>query len=180
MKNAPSLEEERRALLEQIHASRDAYRRMLTEQDMQEAAAENRLHALNGTGDFPRSSTIRWIIQHPYLTVAAVAGAAVAAPKLARSVARWRSGMSGYQSPAYAARHNATQPVVRTAMPEHLMADQKATAPKRLAVLGRSAITSLVAMASMALRDPAKMRMATRLFSLAAGFVSARRARRLQ
>ncbi len=186
MKNAPSLEDERNALLEQIHASRAVYRRMLTEQDEQaQAAAENRLHGIGGRPDFPRSRTIRWIMQHPYISAAAVAGVAgmaVAAPRLSRSFSSWRAGMTASKPSAT----SASPGIVNSMNPRRRITDRsivthtQAAMPKRIAVVGRAAVTSLAAMAATVLRDPSKMRMAGRIFSLVAGFVTARRARRLQ
>jgi hypothetical protein len=186
MKNAPSLEEERQALLEQIHASRAAYRRMLTEQDEQaQAAAESRLHGIREDPAFPRSRTIRWIMQHPYISAAAVAGVvgvAIASPRLTRSFSNWRAGMSGTKTSAIA---TGRIPVNHTGAGRRItdrsaVIDRPPATPKRVAAAGRAAITSVAAMAATVLRDPSKMRMATRFFSMAAGFISARRARRLQ
>lgn len=65
----PSLAQERQALLEQIEASRQRYRRMLADVPMsrrqQASLAFHRTHP-----DFPRSHTLRWVSSHPWLIVA--------------------------------------------------------------------------------------------------------------
>ena len=62
----PSLEEERRALLEQIAASRAIYRRMLTESPTTIQAESYPRPTM--PADFPRSQAIRWIKNHPWLS----------------------------------------------------------------------------------------------------------------
>ncbi len=68
----PSLAQERQALLEQIEASRQRYRRMLADtpasRRQQVSLAFHRAHP-----DFPRSHTLRWVNRHPWL-IAAGAG----------------------------------------------------------------------------------------------------------
>lgn len=61
----PTLEEERRALLEQIEASRNVYRRMLTGNPPQANFKSPQTGARSMLGpDFPRSHTMRWLIAH--------------------------------------------------------------------------------------------------------------------
>jgi hypothetical protein len=68
----PSLEEERRALLEQMEASRAMYRRMLA--DSSPSAFLNATQGTSRTGSsFPQSRTVRWIMDHPFLLAAGVA-----------------------------------------------------------------------------------------------------------
>jgi hypothetical protein len=59
----PTLEEERRALLEQIEASRALYRRMLSKNDKSHIDSASRQDPFITNG-FPRSHTMRWIIAH--------------------------------------------------------------------------------------------------------------------
>lgn len=80
-----TLEEERRALLEQIEASRAVYRRMLSGSDsttrkglghsgsgLQQASVKSTIAA-----DFPRSHTIRWIIAHRWQLAIGVTAAVI-------------------------------------------------------------------------------------------------------
>src|SRR4051812_39002559 len=95
MKHAHSLEEERQALLEQIHASRDAYRRMLMQSDaLEEKKTESRMSLISKDTGFPRSMTMRWIMQHPYLCAAAVTAIVIAAPLAGRALATRRAAAS--------------------------------------------------------------------------------------
>jgi len=155
MKQTLSLEEKRQALLEQIHSSRDVYRRMLMDAD---APEENRIvHAINhsdtgpvtgATGRFPQSMTMRWITQHPYLSALAVAAVVAIVAAGPRRV---------------------TQKVTNARVPRRI-ADAIADHP--------TIMTSLGAVTTMALRDPQKIRIAAKVFSVIAGFVQARRAKR--
>lgn len=63
---SPSLEQERRALLEQFESSRAVYRRMLNgNHTTQTASTLRRASAISRLGpDFPRSHTMRWVIEH--------------------------------------------------------------------------------------------------------------------
>lgn len=62
----PTLEEERRALLEQFEASRAVYRRMLsgTRTARITSSLRHTGSASHIAPDFPRSHTMRWIIAH--------------------------------------------------------------------------------------------------------------------
>jgi hypothetical protein len=62
----PTLEEERRALLEQFEASRAVYRRMLSGTHTARITSSLRQtgSALHIAPDFPRSHTMSWIIAH--------------------------------------------------------------------------------------------------------------------
>ena len=85
MRQADSLEEERQTLLEQIHASRVVYRRMLTHPDMPgDSDAMHDIHSDDAVDDarkFPRSKTMRWVIHHPYLTTLTVAAIVTFGPR---------------------------------------------------------------------------------------------------
>lgn len=67
----PSLEEERRALLEQIAASRAIYRRMLTESPTTIQAESYPRPTM--PADFPRSQAICWVKNHPWLSACGLA-----------------------------------------------------------------------------------------------------------
>lgn len=80
-----TLEEERRALLEQIEASRAVYRRMLSSSDSNaRRGAGHSGSALQRAGmnptiaaDFPRSHTMRWIIAHRWQLAIGVTAAII-------------------------------------------------------------------------------------------------------
>lgn len=61
-----TLEQEREIILEQIHASREIYRQILTPKT---AAAHKKMMP----PDFPRSRTFQWAIDHPWVTTAGIA-----------------------------------------------------------------------------------------------------------
>lgn len=180
MKHGPSLEEERRALLEHIHASRASYRRMLMEIDEeQEARVHHRAEQMAG-GDpaFPRSMTMRWLVAHPYATLAAVALVAAGTPLAVRAAAKWRREQRMEQeSRRFMA---AAAPVPQPGAAGHAYyappAYVKPSSPRPAVAAIRAAATSLTAIAAMVLRDPAKMRMAMGLASNAAAWAKQRRA----
>lgn len=87
----PSLEDEKQALLNRMAASRVAYRRSLLGTDTV-TTIENTASA----NSFPRSKTLRWIKEHPYLCMLAVAAVA-AGP---RRIVRTARGAIGYASAA--------------------------------------------------------------------------------
>jgi len=148
MKQGPSLQEERDALLEHIHASRAAYRRMLTDIN---AAEEQKFHneaarLAPEQPDFPRSKTMRWVIKHPYLAALAVAGTATLIVIGPRRIIR--------------ATGNRTAALKRS------------TAARGGPVLG--ALTAVVA---AALRNPSRVQLAVRATSSLAQFLKRRRQR---
>jgi hypothetical protein len=82
--STPSLSDEKQALLAKMEASRVAYRRMLMGTDTAQAAIED----VRPVGTFPRSHTMRFIQDHPYVVLGALA-AVVAIPLLGpRRIAR--------------------------------------------------------------------------------------------
>lgn len=217
--NGRSLEEQRSALLEQIHASRSVYRRMLTQGESIETASAHE-HAAAGTDiredaaaspsssarafatsgsrsvdpGFPRSMTMRWVMSHPFYTAAAVVGLAMLLPKAAR-VGKRAGGKirsrkrdhehhapSGYVPPA--PMHNSGVPVHGAGMPAHggypqPIYIQQPSSPKTgalagVAAFGGTALTSIITIATMVMRDPAKMRMAMKLFSTATNYLRKR------
>lgn len=137
MKHASSLQEEREALLEQIHASRSAYRRMLTQEDTEEYArsvSAANAHNADPSHNFPRSKTVRWIMQHPYLSASLVLGTlALIGPK---RISRLASNRGAF-------------------------------------------MTTLAAAGTMAVRNQPALQKYSKAFSVAAGFLQARRARRM-
>jgi hypothetical protein len=164
MKPAQSLEEERQALLDQIHNSRDTYRRMLTEAELAQQQGAQRLHGAH-TGDrFPRSMTMRWIVGHPYLFGLGVASAALLAPRRVRQSLR---------STVRSARPTRSKPIPMQPVP---VAVQQVAPPSARSIVG-TLLTSLTAIASMLLKDPAKMRMVARAVNSAVDYARQRRGR---
>jgi hypothetical protein len=189
MKHAHSLEEERQALLEQIHASREAYRRMLMQSDAHSDAfegknTESHMSLVGKDTGFPRSITIRWFMQHPYVCAAVAAAIVVVAPLAGRKLATRRTAASVNtavnKSRAVAGDVSRTRRTARTRSTDIRSTDVagSSVAPAGLVVAGRAATTGLATAAMMILRDPAKMRTAAKLFSGIVGFLQARRSRR--
>ncbi|QAU34045.1 hypothetical protein [Janthinobacterium sp. 17J80-10] len=85
MSSHHSLTDEKQALLERMQASRTAYQRMLLGQDEKELPLAETL-ATNNV--FPRSKTMRWIRDHPYLTLLGLTGAVLATRPGPRQAAR--------------------------------------------------------------------------------------------
>lgn len=208
--NGRSLEEQRNALLEQIHASRSVYRRMLTQGESIETASAHE-HAAAGTDirqdpaahsttssassaasrktvdpGFPRSMTMRWILNHPFYTAAAVVGIAMLLPKAAsagkraggkiqsRKRSKEEHAHSGYVPPTQmhggAPVHGVYPQPVYIQQPS----PQKTGALAGVAAFGGTALTSLITIATMVMRDPAKMRMAMNAFSTASNYLRKR------
>jgi hypothetical protein len=147
MKHGPSLQEERDALIEHIHASRSAYRRMLTDiNTTEEQKFDNETARLAPQQkDFPRSMTMRWITQHPYLSAFAVAGVAALVVIGPRRAVRTVAG--------------------------------RAAAVKQSAVVRRSGpvLGALTAVATSMLRNPARVQLAIRTFSSVTQFLRRKR-----
>jgi hypothetical protein len=91
MKHGPSIQEERDALLEHIHASRAAYRQLLTDVDTEEKTGTGSASGYD-QARFPRSMTMRWIVRHRYLCAFAAAAAAAAIVIGPRRIAQSVSG----------------------------------------------------------------------------------------
>ena len=190
MKHLSSLEQERQALLEQIHASRAAYRRMLGQYDEpghpQEGghAVSHVHHARHLRGmpsGFPRSTTMRWIVSHPYAIAGAAAGlAALIAIGPRRVLTVVRSAPAAVQrkfqaqtEPA-AALSPLAPPSPNTPPPQNeVPAVQRAS-------IGAAALASLAGAVSMMMRDPARMQMAARAANAATQWLRKRRQRPAQ
>lgn len=98
----PSLEEERRALLAQIEASRAVYRRMLSGAPSDAGSGisptdpkgmQKGKHSEKIVG-FPRSRTMRWMMDHPVAVAASVSLLVWAAPRWWASYGRAKAGKS--------------------------------------------------------------------------------------
>jgi hypothetical protein len=140
--------------------------------------------------DFPRSMTMRWIMDHPFYTAAAVVGAAMLIPKAARVGKRAGGKLSrrkrnkASQAPAsYAVpgQPHVYPPSPQNAYPQTVYIQQppppsqKTGALAGVAAFGGTALTSIITIATMILRDPAKMQMAMRMFSTASDYMHKRR-----
>lgn len=204
--NGRSLEQQRQALLEQIHASRATYRRMLTGESEESLASDSDAYGgtshesvshLNATKKgaaddpaFPRSMTMRWIMDHPYYTAAAIVGIAWIIPtafkgtrRASKKMANRRRNKAVPQHPAaeYGSTmppHNAVQPgpypqTIYVQQPS----SQKTGALAGVAAFGGTALTSVITLATMVLRDPAKMQMAIKMFHTASHYLQDRKNR---
>lgn len=184
MKQNTSLEDERQALLEQIHSSREIYRRMLTQSDKTEnTTIEGNIVDVSRVERFPRSMTMRWIVQHPYVTGAAAAAVvALLGSRTTRtaivhgttSITHRLRGKTATMRPLVSNEISGTRRTARTRSTDFTT---NANASKPMA-LARSVFTGLATAAAMLLRDPRKLRAATNAFSAAAGYVRTRRSRR--
>ncbi len=155
MKRGPSLQAEKEALLEHIHASRAAYRRMLTDLNTAEQQKfENKVARLAPEQPgFPRSMTVRWVMKHPYLSALAVAGttALIAiGPRRAAKAIGSRTKVIGSRAAAL----------------------KRSTVARGGPVLGL-----LTAMATAIWRNPSKVQLALRAFSSVGQYVRRRRQR---
>lgn len=180
MKHNSSLQDERRALLEQIHASRTSYRRMLMEADKPAGGPQaGRVHSIIRTNRFTRNNAMNWVVQHPYLSVAAATAIIFLGQRIVRTAVRRGTAMNRHSD--VAARPGTTgksMPARRsTDRIGHADTSAHAAKPSRLAMAGRAAFTGLATLTAMVLRDPAKMRIAARTFSIAKSFVQQRRQR---
>jgi hypothetical protein len=212
--NGRSLEEQRNALLEQIHASRAVYRRMLTQGESIETASAHE-HAAAGTdireedaanstaktasarrtiqargadSEFPRSTTMRWVVAHPFYTAAAIVGIAMLIPKASR-IGKKASGKLASRKhrktavppggPVTPGQAHAYGPPPQNGYPQTVYIQQPAAtktgALAGVAAFGGTALTSIITIATMVLRDPAKMQMAMKAFSSASAYLHQRR-----
>lgn len=186
MKEATSLEDEKRALLEQIHASRENYRRMLTKPDTRSRKLIG--GATTSTYQpqhFPRSMTMRWLVGHPYLSMAAVATMAAATmlgTRTAKKAVTYRKDRSGkhlstgqaYRKPSSEMEAVGTRRTARTRstdFPQH----RNSVQPMSTA---RKAFTGAITLGAMLLRDPRKMQAVTSAVTAAAAYIQSRRTRR--
>ncbi|MDB5798593.1 MAG: hypothetical protein JWP36_2495 [Paucimonas sp.] len=205
MKRAISLEEERQALLEQIHTSRAAYRRMLAQYDgpaeserpasgyVHEAAPLPKGRLVRGMpAAFPRSATMRWVMDHPTAVagvaaglVAVVALAAIGPRRIAYSV-RTAPAVRALQSrlqgrlhreperPAFSAGRSWPERDSVSRERELLYRDHDLARPARPSLAG-TALASAAGIVSMLMRDPARMRMAARAATTAIEWLKNRR-----
>jgi hypothetical protein len=179
MKPNTSLEEERAALLEQIHSSRAAYRRMLAQYDQPEQSGgsaaygnDKRLpqgqpHVRGMPDAFPRSQTVRWVVTHPW-AVAGVAAGLVAL--MAIGPRRVKRGVGSVQRRFRKgdAMHTVQSGSWRDAPVREVVVQKPSSA-------AGAAMASLMGLITMALRDPQRMRMAVQTATRAWEWMQARR-----
>jgi hypothetical protein len=183
-----SLEDERRALLDQIHSSRETYRRMLTQSDKRSwrHALGDRVAEVGHANRFPRSTTMRLVTQHPYASVAAAAALVLLGARASKTTAKHRSKHSSRQqlldSPARrrAGLSSETLTLRRTARTRSTDFPQYGSTSASKKTLIRSALTGLATTGVMMLRDPKKMLAAANAFSAALNFLRAQRANKQQ
>lgn len=156
MKQAMTLEEEKRRLLEQLENSRAIYRRMLTDSD---APIYDEAHPVIYDSyspmaayprSFPQSQTMRWIMRHPYLFAAGAAALVVAGKK--------GLGASGKKPAKQAASERESE----------ISGVRKGIAATTLG-------TSLVTTAAMVLKNPAQMQALMRAVGMAVNYYKSRR-----
>ncbi len=159
----PSLEDERRALLEQIEASRAVYRRMLSgEPDI--SSVPGRQHVGADTGQarvgstrqsrlmVARDSSVQWVLAHPLWVVGGVALLVLLAPRL----------ISGTRA---AARHRAARH--QTVAASQDLRDERSRSGGTL--------RALLTVTTLLLRDPARLRAAARMAGSAWQWLQRRR-----
>ena len=100
----PSLEDERRALLEQIEASRAVYRRMLAGEPHTAGAHAPRHSTGDAAGASPGKRALQWATEHPAWVAAGVALLVLLAPRVIgsgrRAAARRKSARRPPEPPA--------------------------------------------------------------------------------
>lgn len=108
MSSHHSLADEKQALLERMQASRTAYQRMLLGQDEKPLPVAESIPA----SEFPRSKTIRWIRDHPYLTLLGLTGAVLATRPGPRHAARSLLHKSRGTVAAFSRNHQAIRSAI--------------------------------------------------------------------
>lgn len=166
MKPSTSLEEERAALLEQIHSSRAAYRRMLAQYDQPEQSAgsaaygnDKRLqqgppHVRGMPAAFPRSQTVRWVVTHPW-AVAGVAAGVVAL--MAIGPRRVKRGVGSVQRRF---RKEEAMPTVQSGPWRGAPVVREVVVQQKPSSTTGAVMASAMGLVTMLLRDPQRMRMA--------------------
>lgn len=188
MKHAPTLEQERREVLDRIHASRAEYRRKLLASEIsqrQRSRNGGKVTMLDNVRDGVTNGVrtgVRSASDHPAVTVAAIValvGVAVLAKrayehsthqtpaqKLGSDLRSAKDRIAEILKPRYEALKSTR--LVQKADIESPSARTKSNA---MATAGMTLAASVV---TMLLRDPMKMRLAGRLFGAAVGFARKR------
>lgn len=144
----PSLEDERRALLEQIEASRAVYRRMLAGDDAGPTpVVPSERSVRRAQGDAAPGSAVQWMMDHPLWVAGGVALLVLLAPRVLGA----------------GARANRRRRQARRREREH---EREA---------GGGTVRALVTAGALLLRDPARMRAAIRYGQMALGWIRERR-----
>jgi hypothetical protein len=181
MKRAISLEEERQALLEQIHSSRADYRRLLAQYDQPRNEAGSRHagddaqrmgHVPGMPAAFPRSRTMRWIVGHPYAVAgvtASLVAVAVIGPRRLLHAAGSATGLGAIRRTIQRRTQGGKAGSGANVGVRVQGRRRDDVVSGRQQALGGAALAGITGVASMLLRDPARMRMLAR----AAGAASA-------
>lgn len=103
-----SLNDEKEALLARMQASRGAYQRLLLGQE-EPVAPVRQVAPANA---FPKSKTISWLRDHPYLALLGVTVAVLATQRKPRQMARTAVHKGGNAARAFSRNHQA----IRTAI----------------------------------------------------------------
>ncbi len=160
MKPTTSLEQEREALLEQIHSSRAAYRRLLAQYDEPEHSAgsaaygnDNRLaprkvQVRGMPQEFPRSRSLQWVLSHPWAVAGTAAGLVALAALGPRRIKQGMSKMRRRKEPA---------PQAMQLVPWHGQGGREVVVPQKPSTAG-AAMAGVMGLAAMALRDPQRLR----------------------
>lgn len=160
----PSLEEERRALLTRIEASRAVYRRMLSgaeDANGQQAAQSSHEVALaRKYAGFPRSRTVRWMMDHPLAVAAGISLLVWLAPRWWAAGNRVRSGQG---------RHH---------LRSHRQPAEQERGQAYRNMPGEGTGRALLTAAVLLMRNPATMRTLSRAASAAWVWFQQRRSRR--
>lgn len=144
----PSLEDERRALLEQIEASRAVYRRMLAGDDAGPTpVVPSERSVRRAQGDAGRGRAVQWMMDHPLWVAGGVALLVLVAPRVL-----------GAGTQAARRRKQA-----------------KRRERERERASGGGTARALVTAAALLLRDPARMRAAIRYGQMAWGWIREKR-----
>jgi len=153
MKQAISLEEEKRRLLEQLENSRAVYRRMLMDEEepLYEEIPPAAYHHAAPLPEkpFPQSKTLRWAMAHPYLLTAGV-------------IVLMAAGRKGW------ARSRDKQQEKISSQPDEDSDIRKGIAATTLG-------TTLATTIAMMLRNPAQLQAAMRAATLAVNYYKSRR-----
>jgi hypothetical protein len=188
MKNAPTLEQERREVLDRIHASRAEYRRKLLASEIserQKARNGGKVTVIDTVRDNVTNGVrtgVRSAADHPAVTVAAVValvGVAVLAKraydhstyqtpaqKLGSDLRSAKDRIAEILRPGYE-RLKSTRIVQKS----DLESPSSRTKSGAIATAGMTLAASVI---TMMLRDPMRMRLAGRLFGAAVGYARKR------
>ncbi len=149
----PSLEDERRSLLEQIEASRAVYRRMLSGEPGTSAGADKLGGRPANRPPAGRSQAVQWMMEHPLWVAGGVALLVLIAPRMIRS----------------------STGKLRQRRAQQRRAQQRQAQQQRRDEASSGTMRALMTTAVLLLRDPARLRMAVRFTQSAWQWLQRRR-----